>query len=227
MKDVLKTISGYVIVAVVAFLVGSLVALNMGKSPSAYFEGTFGKGITFKIGKNKLTDFNFKEIGKEDALELCAKIGELEYDDFLSDGLRKLRDKSVGPFTEKNIDLLVKFVENDNIGNQMAQACKGELLNKQLNIYEIIEPATISLEVNEMRDFSVLGKRHRAYCTDPTFSGKTIWINREAASKWLKTDKNLLPEKLKAKASIVRTIVTLPDELFMSYLSKQQASYSF
>jgi hypothetical protein len=226
MKDALKLISGYLIVTVVAFFAGSLVALNIRASPSCYFEGKFGKDITFKIGKNKITDFDLKKIDNVDAIELCAKIMALKYDDVLSDGLRRLRDQSIGPFTEKDIDLYVQFVENDHIGNQMAQACRGELLNKQLNIFEIIEPSSISLKISEMRDFSVLGRQHKAYCADTAFSAKTIWINREAASKWLKTDKELLPDKLKARASIVRNIVTLPDKL-MSHFSEQLISYAF
>lgn len=211
MRDFIKQAAPYIFVAIVAFLVGTFVALNHKSDSSIYFDAKFGKDAGFTIGRNSITDHDLSAIGKNEAALLSSRIRELGYFDHFSIELRNLRDLAVGPFQEHDIEILVKFTD-DNISNgDLAQACRGEVLFTELNVFQIVAPAQTHMNINRMRDFKVLLEKEKSFCASSDIDSKTIWINAEVGRNWLRIEDGNLPLELRAKANIVRTIMYRDD----------------
>ncbi len=207
MRDFFKQAAPYLFIAIVAFLVGAYVALNVKSDSSIYLDAKFGKHCGFTMGRNSITNYDLSAIENEDAALLISRIKELDYKNYFSVELRTLRDQGVGPFQEQDIEILVKFTDNETFNGDLAQACRGKVLFTELNVFKIVSPERTPIDINRMRDFKVVLEKEKSYCAASDIDGKTIWINEEAARKWLRLGDRELPPVLKAKANIVRTIM--------------------
>ncbi|MCP4576192.1 MAG: hypothetical protein GY846_07915 [Deltaproteobacteria bacterium] len=210
MGEFLKTTAGYLVVAGAAFLIGLFVAISSASNQTCFLELKWGENYGIKLGKNRSTEYDLNKNKKKEAQSLGDSIRDLSYDHALSFKLRDLRDCCKGPFENKNIDLVVKLTDNKKIpsGIWWAEACEDkEVLNKVVNITEIIEPSDIPNELKfRMREFQVGYKRQSPDCRQGPSAVSTIWITKECARTWL--DKNIqdLPLSFKVKADIMRKI---------------------
>lgn len=206
MIDFLKPFAGYIIVTVVAFLTGSLVALNAASDQTCYFEFKWGKDSGFSLRKNKITEYDLHEITKQDASALRVKIGELKYENPLSVELRNLRDCSRGPFQYKNVDVDIIFSDEEMIKDDWALACSGEIVNRVISISEVIEPANLTETILGMQEFKVWRERPSPVCNQAPINVGVIWISAEKACEWLGKDREDLPKNCKVRASILRKV---------------------
>jgi len=223
--DIFKQFSGYALIAVAGVLAGLFIGLNTaGKScylEIIYGEETDGSQKIIRLNKNDITDFDYENLKTDQANVICGKIEELKYNAILSKKLRYLRDMGIGPFQSRFSEVFLKFTKNKPINANIAGAYSGYLLNKEISITGIIEPENAPFKIDEMRDFKVLIKLQKPANFDETIDGKTIWIDKDFAYDWLKiTDKKQLPERLKAKASIDRTVVFLESKKLVSQKSQ-------
>ncbi|MFZ0134665.1 MAG: hypothetical protein WAK95_19170 [Desulfobacterales bacterium] len=203
MKDFFAKFGGYLLVSVVALIAGTIFGFNKASD--------YGADIKIRIGSNeftmispKISDFDLAKIPDEDWSGFATKIEKLLPNHYFSIKLRELKDCNKGPFTLVDYDLIVKFIDDENIElyPEWAQACRGgNFLFSKTSIYKIIEPPELS-ELKQGSDFEVLKEKPKSFC-DPQIIDNVIWISKERACQWLKIDKRDLPEALKVKANII------------------------
>jgi hypothetical protein len=203
MKDFFAKFGGYLFVSVFALIAGTIFGFNKATD--------YGANIKIRIGSNeftmispKISDFDLTKIPDEDWSGFATKIEKLPPNHFFSIKLCELKDRRKGPFKLLDYELIVKFIDEENIElyPKWAQACRGgNFLYSKTSIYKIIDPPELS-EKKQMLDFEVLKEKPKSYC-DPQIADNVIWISKERACQWLKIDKRDLPKTLKVKANII------------------------
>lgn len=207
--DILKTISGYIIVAIAGVLVGLFITLNA-TDKSCYLKIEFGND-KLELLKPDIADYDFRNLPEISASALATRIKNLEYDDVLSIKLRDLRDNFKGPFKDKRVDVNIKFIDGDDkIKNQTAGSYQGDLLTQQIMIFCLIEPKELGRNFSaETFDVTVESIIPNGVPTD--IVEKMIFIDKKYAYEWLKIeDEDKLPNMIKAKASIIRQVSPSP-----------------
>jgi len=212
MSEFLSKYGALIFILLVSTCIGIFIGLHLNDGGNIYFQYSIGRDKQFLLGKNTILDFNLEKITDEEAAALLVRIKKLPITHKLSKGLRYSCDNKEYIFIKEDKDLVVKFIDSENIRGIYAGACKNTIpYGKRISIFKIKEPKSLQNKIKKrMMDFNVIVLLDHSFCKSCPISENTIWVSNKKAQELLCDDGKEcnLPEKLLVSATILSTIIS-------------------
>lgn len=160
------------------------------------------------LGPASITNFDLDQLSESDAAALFVNIKSLSKDHYIAKNLNELCDCNEAFFENEELQLTVKFYEEDGLisGDNGAACVNTTPYKKRISVSKIIDNASESGGFYFMKEFFIIHNMGGEKCRQEN-AADTIWISNETARKWLpKSQFEELPSEVRVEAQILATL---------------------
>ncbi|WP_136797921.1 hypothetical protein [Desulfosediminicola ganghwensis] len=160
------------------------------------------------LGPASITNFDLNKLSDSDAAALFINIKSLSKDHFVAKSLNELCDCNEAFFENEEVQLTVKFHEEDGLisGDNGAACMNSTPYKKRISVTKIIDNTNESDGLYYMKEFFIIHTMSGEKCRQENAEA-TIWISNEAARKWLPEQQfEELPSEVWVEAQIMATL---------------------